>query len=54
MLKVFMERLPGCSDIQGFPVLEELGVDGVSVVVVEDADILVSACREDRELACLV
>ena len=34
LLEVFMEHLPGCSDIQGLPVLEKLGVDGVGVVVV--------------------
>ena len=34
LLEVFMARLPGCSDLQGFPVLEKLGVDGVGVVVV--------------------
>ena len=43
MLEVFMARLPGFRDLQGLPVLEKLGVDGVGVVVVEDEDILVSA-----------
>ena len=43
LLEVFMTRLPGFSDLQGLPVLEKLGVDGVGVVVVEDEDILVSA-----------
>ena len=38
-----MSRLPGCSDLQGFPVLEKLGMGGVGVVVVEEEDILVSA-----------
>ena len=43
MLEKFMERLSGFGDLQGLPVLEKLGVDGVGVVVVEDEDILVSA-----------
>ena len=43
LLEVFMARLPGFSDLQGLPVLEKLGMDGVGVVVVEDEDILVSA-----------
>ena len=43
LLEVFTTRLPGCSDIQGLPILEKLGVDGVGVVVVEDKGILVSA-----------
>ena len=43
LLEVFMERLPGFRDIQGLPVLEKLGVDGVGVVVVKYKDILVSA-----------
>ena len=32
---------PGCSDLQGLLVLENLGVDGVGVVVVENKDVLV-------------
>ena len=43
LLEVFVAHFPGFGDIQGFPVLEKLGVDGVSVVVVEDEGILVSA-----------
>ena len=43
LLEVFMARLSGCSDLQGLPVLEKLGVDGDVVVVVEGEDILVSA-----------
>ena len=43
LLEVFVARLPGFSDLQGFPVLEMLGVDGVGVVVLEDEDILVFA-----------
>ena len=31
----------GCSDLQGLLVLENLGVDGVGVVVVENKDVLV-------------
>ena len=34
LLEVFMARPPGFSDLQGLPVLEKLGVDGVGVVVV--------------------
>ena len=40
---MFVARFSGFSDLQGLPVLERLGVDGVGVVVVEDEDILVSA-----------
>ena len=43
LLEVFMARITGFSDLQGLPVLEKLGVDGVGVVDVEDEDILVSA-----------
>ena len=43
MLEVSMARLTVFSDIQGLPVIEKLGVDGVGIVVVEDEDILVSA-----------
>ena len=43
LLDVFMACLPGFSDLQGLPVLEKLGVDGVGVVVVEDEGMLVSA-----------
>ena len=39
LLDVFIARLPGFSDLQGFSVLEKLGVDGVDVVVVEDEDV---------------
>ena len=39
LLEVFMAHLPGCSDLQGLPVLEKLGVDGVGVIVVEDEDV---------------
>ena len=38
---VFMAYRPGCSDIPGLSVFEKVGVDGVSVVVVEDKDVLV-------------
>ena len=41
--EMLMACLPGYSDLQGLPVLENLGVNGVGVVVVEDEDILVSA-----------
>ena len=43
LLEVFVTRFTGFGDLQGFPDLEKLGVDGVSVVVVEDEGILVSA-----------
>ena len=43
LLKVLMARIPGFSDLQGLPVLDKLGVDGVGVVVVEDEYILVYA-----------
>ena len=36
-----MSCRPGCSDLQGLSVLEMLGVDGVSVVVVDDNYVLV-------------
>ena len=42
LLEVFMACLPGCSDLQGLPVLENLVVDGVGIVVVEDKDIVVT------------
>ena len=42
-LEVFMARVPGFGDLQGLPVFEQLGVNGVGVVVVEEKDILVSA-----------
>ena len=53
-LEIFVARFPGFGDLQGLPVLQKLGVDGVGVVVVEDEYILVSAVREYREAACLV
>ena len=43
LLENFMACLSDFGDIQGLPVLEKLGVDGVGVLVVEDKDILVSA-----------
>ena len=43
LFDVFMARCTGCSDLQGLLVLENMGVDGVGVVVVEDEDILVPA-----------
>ena len=54
MLEMFVARFPGFGDIQGFLVLQKLGVDGVGVVVVEDEYILVSAGREYREATCMV
>ena len=36
-----MAGCPGCSDIQGLPVFEKVGVDGVGIVVVEDKDVLI-------------
>ena len=39
LLEVFVARFPGFGCLQGLPVLEKLGVDGVGVVVVEDEDI---------------
>ena len=41
LFEVFVARRPGCSDIQGLSVLENLGVDGVGVEVVEDEDLLI-------------
>ena len=38
-----MECSPGCSDLQGLPIFEKVGVDGVGVVVVEDKNVLVPA-----------
>ena len=43
LLEVFVASFPGFGDLRGMPVLENLGVDGVGVVVVEDYDRLVSA-----------
>ena len=43
LFEMFMARHPGCSDLQGFLVLEKLGMDGVVVLVVEDEDVLVPA-----------
>ena len=31
----------GCSDIQGLPIFEKVGLDGVGVVVIEDKDLLI-------------
>ena len=41
LLYVFVACCPGFSDLQGLPVLEKLGVDGVGVVVVAERDVLV-------------
>ena len=41
--EMFVSRFPGFGDLQGLPVFERLGVDGVGAVVVEEEDILVSA-----------
>ena len=54
LLEMFVACHPGFGDFQGLPVLQKLGVDGVSVVVIEDEYVLVSAGREYREAACLV
>ena len=54
LLEMFVARFPGFGDIQGLPVLQKLGVDGVGVVVLEDKYTLVSAGREYRKSACLV
>ena len=43
LLEVFVARFLGFGDLQGFPVIDNLGVDGVGVLVVEGGDILVSA-----------
>ena len=43
LLELFMALLIGFSDLQGFTVLEKLGLDGVGVVFVEEEDILISA-----------
>ena len=43
LLEVSVVRFPGFGDLQGLPVLEQLGVDGVRFVVVEGEDVLVSA-----------
>ena len=51
---MFVAGCPGCSDIQGLPVFEKVGVDGVGIVVVEDKDVLIPTWREDRELSFLV
>ena len=45
LLEMFVAYFPGFSDLQGFPFLQMLGVDGVGIVVVEDEYILVSAGR---------
>ena len=54
LLEMFVVCFLGFGDLQGLPVLQNLGVDGVGVVVVEDKYILVSAGREYRESAYLV
>ena len=54
LLEMSVARFPGFGDFQGLPVPQELGVDGVGVVVVEDGYILVSVGREYMEAACLV
>ena len=54
LLMMFVARFPVCGDLQGLPVLQKVGVDGVGVVVVEDKYILVFAGIEYREAACLV
>ena len=36
-----MAYRPGCSDLQGLPVFEKVGVDGVGVVVVDDKYVFV-------------
>ena len=38
-----MECRPGCSDLQGLPNFEKVGVDGVGVVVVEEKYVLIPA-----------
>ena len=38
-----MAYLPGYSDLQGLPVFEKVGPDGVGVVVIEDKDVLITA-----------
>ena len=40
---MFVACRPGCSDIQGLPVFEKVGVDGVGVVVIEDEDVFIPA-----------
>ena len=37
-----MVCITGCSDLQGLPVFEKVGVDGVGDVAVEDKDVLVT------------
>ena len=54
LLEMFLARFLGFGGLQGLPILQRLGVDGIGVVVVEDKYILVSAGREYREAACLV
>ena len=54
LLEMSVARFTGLGDLQGLPVLHNLGVDGVGVVVVEDKYILVSAGREYWEASCLV
>ena len=34
---------PGCSDLQGLPVFDKMGVDVFGVVVIEDEDVLIPA-----------
>ena len=38
---VFVARFPGCSDLQGLPVFEMVGVDGVDVALIEDKYVLI-------------
>ena len=38
-----MTWCPVCSAIQGLPVSDKVGVDGVYVVVLEDKDVLIPA-----------
>ena len=38
-----MVCIPGCSDLQGLQVFENVGVDGVGVVVIAAKDILIPA-----------
>ena len=40
---VFMAYRPGCSDIQGLPIFDKVGVDGFGVVVIEDEYVLIPA-----------
>ena len=38
-----MSCRPGCSDIQGLPVLKKVGTGGVGVEVIEGKDVLIPA-----------